>query len=129
MSWLVRPIHHSRLTAVQALVCAVAGLGFAFDLYESLMMALIVSPVLTTVGHLTPGTPAFNKWVGLFFGQTGRDPGLDDRPVLGMADGEHGFDARHERVGRNSEQTVGLVGQDDVACQIEEPTADVGDAL
>ena len=55
------------MTAVQALICAVAAVGFAFDLYESLMMALIVSPVLTTVGHLTPGTPAFNKWVGLFF--------------------------------------------------------------
>jgi MFS family permease len=60
-------IGYPRLTPIQALVCAVAGLGFAFDLYESLMMALIVSPVLTTVGHLTPGTPTFNRWVGLFF--------------------------------------------------------------
>jgi predicted MFS family arabinose efflux permease len=55
------------MTPIQALVCAVAGLGFAFDLYESLMMALIVSPVLTTLGHLAPGTPAFNWWVGAFF--------------------------------------------------------------
>ena len=60
-------IRRSPLTPIQLLVCAVAGLGFAFDLYETLMMAIIVSPVLTTVGHLTPGTPAFNRWVGLFF--------------------------------------------------------------
>jgi predicted MFS family arabinose efflux permease len=60
-------IHRSPLTPIQLLVCAVAGLGFAFDLYETLMMAIIVSPVLTTIGHLTPGTPAFNHWVGLFF--------------------------------------------------------------
>ncbi len=55
------------MTPIQGLVCAIAGLGFAFDLYESLMMALIISPVLTSTGHLTPGTPAFNSWVGLFF--------------------------------------------------------------
>jgi MFS family permease len=60
-------IRRSPLTPIQTLVCVVAGLGFAFDLYETLTMALIVSPVLTTVGHLTPGTPAFNHWVGLFF--------------------------------------------------------------
>ena len=60
-------ISRSGLTPIQMLVCAVAGLGFAFDLYETLMMAIIVSPVLTTIGRLTPGTPAFNHWVGLFF--------------------------------------------------------------
>jgi MFS family permease len=31
------------------------------------MMALIIGPVLTTVGHLTPGTPTFNWWIGAFF--------------------------------------------------------------
>jgi MFS family permease len=45
----------------------VAGLGFAFDLYESLMNALIVGPVLSTLGNLRPGTSEFNRWVGLFF--------------------------------------------------------------
>lgn len=57
----------SPLTPIQWLVCVVAGLGFAFDLYESLMGALIVGPVLSTLGSLTPGTPAFNSWVSLFF--------------------------------------------------------------
>ncbi|HMI50007.1 MAG TPA: MFS transporter, partial [Candidatus Saccharimonadales bacterium] len=57
----------AKLTPVEWLVCAVACLGFAFDLYETLMMALIVRPALADLGHLRPGTPAFNLWVGLFF--------------------------------------------------------------
>jgi len=55
------------LTPTQWLIAAVAGLGFAFDLYETLMGALIVGPVLTTLGGLKPGTAEFNRWVGLFF--------------------------------------------------------------
>ena len=55
------------MTVIQWLVCAVAGLGFAFDLYESLMTALIVGPVVSTLGNLKPGTSEFNLWVGLFF--------------------------------------------------------------
>ena len=57
----------TKLTPVQWLVCAVACLGFAFDLYETLMMALIVRPAVTDLGHLRPGAPAFNLWVGLLF--------------------------------------------------------------
>lgn len=56
-----------RLTPIQWLICAVACLGFAFDIYESLMLPLIVRPAITTLGHLKPGTPAFNMWVGLLF--------------------------------------------------------------
>ena len=55
------------MTPTEWLVCVVAGLGFAFDLYETLMTALIVGPCLTSLGHLTAGTPEFNWWVGLFF--------------------------------------------------------------
>ena len=61
------PIAVPSLTPVQWLICAVAGLGFAFDLYETLMGALIVGPVLTTLGRLAPGSAEFNTWVGLFF--------------------------------------------------------------
>ena len=57
----------SGLTPVQWLICAIAGLGFAFDLYESLMLPLIVRPAVTALGHLKPGTPAFNLWIGLLF--------------------------------------------------------------
>jgi hypothetical protein len=56
-----------RLTPIQWSICAVACLGFAFDLYETLMLALIVRPALTSLGDLNPGTPAFNLWVGLLF--------------------------------------------------------------
>src|SRR5512144_2036484 len=55
------------LTRSEWLICSIAGLGFAFDLYESLMTALIVGPSLTSLGHLSPGTADFNLWVGLFF--------------------------------------------------------------
>src|SRR6478736_1386206 len=61
------PISTPRLTATQWLVCGAAGLGFAFDLYESLMNALIVGPMLSSLGHLKAGTPEFNRWVGWFF--------------------------------------------------------------
>ena len=56
-----------RLTPIQWVICAVACLGFAFDLYEVLMLPLIVRPTLTDLGNLKPGTPAFNLWVGLLF--------------------------------------------------------------
>ena len=61
------PLVVPSLTPMQWVICAVAGLGFAFDLYETLMGALIVGPVLTTLGGLTPGTAEFNTWVGMFF--------------------------------------------------------------
>jgi nitrate/nitrite transporter NarK len=61
----VRP----RLTPVQWLICGVAALGFAFDIYELLMLPLIVAPATTTLsgGAIRPGTPEFNHWVGLLF--------------------------------------------------------------
>jgi hypothetical protein len=56
-----------RLTALQRLICAVAALGFAFDLYEMVVLSVVVRPALVTVGGLRPGTPEFNLWVGLLF--------------------------------------------------------------
>ena len=58
-----------RLTAVQWLICAVAALGFAFDIYELLMLPLIVAPATMALsgGAIRPGTPEFNHWVGLLF--------------------------------------------------------------
>ncbi len=55
------------LTPIQWVICAVACLGFAFDLYECLMLPLIVRPALTALGQLKAGTHAFNLWVGLLF--------------------------------------------------------------
>jgi MFS family permease len=55
------------LTRVQWLICAVACWGFTFDLYEGLMLPLIVRPVLVDLGHLTTGSRGFNLWAGLLF--------------------------------------------------------------
>ena len=57
----------NRLTPLQWLICGVAALGFAFDLYEMVVLAVVVRPALVTVGDLKPGTPEFNLWVGLLF--------------------------------------------------------------
>ena len=56
-----------RLTPTQWLICAVAALGFAFDIYAVLMLPLIVGPALGELGKLKPGTPEYNNWVGYLF--------------------------------------------------------------
>ena len=42
-----------------------AALGFAFDLYEVLVLPLVLRPALASLGPLAPGDPAFDRWVGL----------------------------------------------------------------
>lgn len=56
-----------RLTPIQWLICAVAALGFAFDIYELLVLPLIVQPALLEIAGLKPGTPQFNDWTGYLF--------------------------------------------------------------
>src|SRR5205814_2270533 len=55
------------LTPIQWLICTVACLGFTFDLYEGLMLPLIVRPLLVDLGSLAPGSREFNLWVGILF--------------------------------------------------------------
>lgn len=55
------------LTPLQWLICAIAALGFAFDIYEILMAPLVVGPAIGELTGFKPGTPDFNYWVGLFF--------------------------------------------------------------
>jgi MFS family permease len=57
----------ARLTALQWLICGVAALGFAFDLYEFTVLPLTVRPALAALGNLRAGSPEFNLWVGLLF--------------------------------------------------------------
>ena len=54
-----------RLTSSQWLICAIAAIGFAFDIYEILMLPLIVRDALIDLAGIKPGTPEFNQWVGL----------------------------------------------------------------
>lgn len=49
------------------MICAIAALGFAFDIYSLLVLPLIVRPALMDVAKVKPGTPEFNYWVGLLF--------------------------------------------------------------
>ncbi len=56
-----------KLTPTQWLICVIAALGFAFDIYEVLMAPLVVGPAIGELTGARPGTPEFNYWVGLFF--------------------------------------------------------------
>jgi MFS family permease len=54
---------------VQWLICIIASIGFAFDIYELLMLPLIVRPALLELvgAHVTPGSDEFQMWVGRLF--------------------------------------------------------------
>jgi len=58
---------HVPLTRVEWLVCVVAALGFAFDLYEMLILPVIARPAIATLGGFAAGSREFNRWVGLMF--------------------------------------------------------------
>ena len=56
-----------RLTPIQWVICAIAAIGFAFDIYEVLMLPLIVRPALLELTGAAPGSPQFQMWVGRLF--------------------------------------------------------------
>jgi MFS family permease len=56
-----------RLTTLQWLVCIIAAIGFAFDIYEILMLPLILRPALLELTGAAPGSPEFQYWFGLIF--------------------------------------------------------------
>jgi MFS family permease len=55
------------MSTTQWLICIVAAIGFAFDIYEILVLPLIVGPALQSLGQLKPGTPDYANWVSLLF--------------------------------------------------------------
>lgn len=55
------------LTPLQWVICAIAAIGFAFDIYEILMLQLIVRPALLELTGAVPGSPEFQMWVGRLF--------------------------------------------------------------
>jgi MFS family permease len=57
----------ARLTPLQWTICAIAAIGFLFDIYEILMLPLIVRPALQELTGATPGSPVFQMWVGRLF--------------------------------------------------------------
>lgn len=56
-----------RLTAVEWTICAIAAIGFAFDIYELLVLPLIARPALMELTGAAPGSPEFQMWVGRLF--------------------------------------------------------------
>ncbi|RIK85085.1 MAG: MFS transporter [Planctomycetota bacterium] len=56
-----------RMTFSLWTVCVIAAIGFAFDIYELLMLPLVVAPALQELAGYTRGTPEFARWFGLLF--------------------------------------------------------------
>src|SRR5579862_5939147 len=52
-----------KLTMIQWLVCFVAAIGFAFDIYELLMAPLVFPPAITELTGAAPGSPEFLGWI------------------------------------------------------------------
>jgi len=57
----------SRLTPTEWLICAIAAIGFAFDIYEILMLPLIVRPAVLELVGAAPGSAEYQMWVGRLF--------------------------------------------------------------
>lgn len=55
------------LTVTEWTICAVASIGFAFDIYELLMLPLIVRPALTELLGTEVGSPEYRMWAQLLF--------------------------------------------------------------
>jgi MFS family permease len=55
------------MTRVAWLICVIASIGFAFDIYELLMLPLIAKPALETLGGIKPGTAEYIHWVRMLF--------------------------------------------------------------
>ncbi|MBM3767774.1 MAG: MFS transporter [Acidobacteria bacterium] len=56
-----------KLTPVEWLICAIASIGFAFDIYVILVLPLILGPALAELGGLKPGTPQYLDWASWMF--------------------------------------------------------------
>src|ERR671913_340679 len=57
----------SGLSRTAWLICIIAAIGFAFDIYELLMLPLIVGPALQELLGAAPGSPEFQMWIGRLF--------------------------------------------------------------
>jgi len=64
-----------KLTRTQWLICVIAAIGFAFDIYELLMLPLVIKPALASLGGLgpdglpllVPGSAEFSQWARTLF--------------------------------------------------------------
>lgn len=56
-----------RLTPVQWLICVIASIGFAFDIYELSMLPLILPPAAKDLADIQLGNPQFAYWRDMMF--------------------------------------------------------------
>ncbi len=56
-----------KLNTTQWLICIIAAIGFAFDIYELLMLPLVVGPALQELIGVAPGSPEFQMWTSRLF--------------------------------------------------------------
>ncbi len=64
-----------KFTRTHWLICIIASIGFAFDIYELLMLPLVIKPALAALGGvgpdgaplLTPGSPGYVQWARMLF--------------------------------------------------------------
>lgn len=56
-----------KLTLTIWLVLIMAAIGFAFDIYELLMLPLVLRGALLDLVGARPGTPEFQQWLGILF--------------------------------------------------------------
>jgi MFS family permease len=69
------PASSGGLTRTQWLICIIASIGFAFDIYELLMLPLIIKPALASLGGvgsdgvplLVPGSAGYVQWARTLF--------------------------------------------------------------
>jgi MFS family permease len=57
----------SRLTFTQWLIVSLAAIGFAFDIYELLMMQFIIKDLIVELTDYKPGTDGFLRWASILF--------------------------------------------------------------
>jgi MFS family permease len=74
MSDASAPPASQTLTTTQWLICIIASIGFAFDIYELLMLPLIVKPSIAALSGAAPGDPSwlpggenFKNWARVLF--------------------------------------------------------------
>ncbi len=61
------PTAPSISTFTRWLIVAIASIGFAFDIYELLMLPLILRPATQELAGALPGSDKFNEWKALMF--------------------------------------------------------------
>jgi MFS family permease len=54
-------------TPIKWTICAMASLGFLFDIYEVLVAPLVLQPAVMELGGFSPGSAEYRHWTGLLF--------------------------------------------------------------